>query len=73
MLVMTGLHDSQVQYWEPAKWIAKLRDMKTGNNLLLLQTNMEAGHGGASGRFQKFKEIALEYTFLLNQLNIKDE
>ena len=73
MLVMTGLHDSQVQYWEPAKWVAKLRDMKTGSNILLLKTNMQAGHGGASGRFEKFREIAVEYTFLLDQLNIKDE
>ncbi|GAA4407903.1 oligopeptidase B [Nibrella viscosa] len=66
MLVMTGLHDSQVQYWEPAKWVAKLRTMKTDNNQLLLHTNMEAGHGGASGRFQALKEIALEYAFMLN-------
>ncbi|GAA4468175.1 oligopeptidase B [Nibrella saemangeumensis] len=66
MLVMTGLHDSQVQYWEPAKWVAKLRTLKTDNNQLLLHTNMEAGHGGASGRFQALKEIALEYAFMLN-------
>jgi oligopeptidase B len=72
-LVMTGLHDSQVQYWEPAKWVAKLRDIKTGNNILLLKTNMQAGHGGASGRFEKFREIALEFSFLLDQLNIKDK
>lgn len=65
MLVTTGLHDSQVQYWEPAKWVAKLRDLKTDENLLLLHTNMEAGHGGASGRFEKYKETALEYAFLL--------
>ncbi|MBI9072272.1 MAG: S9 family peptidase [Melioribacteraceae bacterium] len=68
LLVTTGLHDSQVQYWEPAKWIAKLRDLKTDDNMLLLNTNMEAGHGGASGRFQAFKEISLEYAFLLNLL-----
>ena len=66
LLVTTGLHDSQVQYWEPAKWVAKLRAMKTDNNQLLLHTNMEAGHGGASGRFQALKEIALEYAFMLN-------
>ncbi len=66
MLVMTGLHDSQVQYFEPAKWVAKLRDMKTDQNPLLLHTNMEAGHGGASGRFKAYKEISMEYTFLLD-------
>ncbi|WKN41856.1 S9 family peptidase [Tunicatimonas pelagia] len=65
MLVTTGLFDSQVQYWEPAKWVAKLRDKKTDDNLLLLETNMDAGHGGASGRFQRYKETALEYAFLL--------
>jgi Protease II len=65
MLVVTGLHDSQVQYWEPAKWVAKLRDLKTDHNLLLLSTNMDAGHGGASGRFERYKETALEYAFML--------
>lgn len=64
MLVTTGLHDSQVQYFEPAKWVAKLRDMKTDDNILLLKTNMEFGHGGASGRFDYLKDIALEYVFL---------
>ena len=68
MLVTTGLHDSQVQYWEPAKWVAKLRDVKTDDNLLLLQTNMDFGHGGASGRFEQYKETALEYAFLLKLL-----
>ncbi len=72
MLVTTGLHDSQVQYWEPAKWVAKLRDMKTDNNLLLLHTNMDAGHGGASGRFERYKETALEYAFIFNQLGINE-
>ncbi|MEB8345590.1 S9 family peptidase [Flavobacteriaceae bacterium KMM 6898] len=66
MYVITGLHDSQVQYWEPAKWVAKLRTHKTDNNLLLLDINMEAGHGGASGRFESLKEVAKEYTFLLD-------
>ncbi|WP_420574152.1 S9 family peptidase [Kordia sp.] len=72
MLVTTGLHDSQVQYWEPAKWVAKLRDMKTDNNILLLHTNMDAGHGGASGRFESLKEVAEEYAFLLDLENIKE-
>lgn len=66
LLVTTGLHDSQVQYWEPAKWVARLREMKTNNNPILLHTNMDAGHGGASGRFRQFKEIALQYAFLLD-------
>ena len=65
LLVTSGLHDSQVQYWEPTKWVAKLRDQKTDPHTLLLFTNMEAGHGGASGRFNPLKEIALEYAFLL--------
>ncbi|HRO47108.1 S9 family peptidase [Agriterribacter sp.] len=65
MLVTTGLHDSQVQYFEPAKWVAKLRAMKTDDNILLLHTNMDFGHGGASGRFDYLKDIALEYAFLL--------
>ncbi len=71
MLVTTGLHDSQVQYWEPAKWVAKLRVMKTDNNLLFLDTNMEAGHGGASGRFEALKEVAKEYSFLLDLEGIR--
>lgn len=65
LLVTTGLFDSQVQYWEPAKWVAKLRDKKTDDNILLMNTNMEAGHGGASGRFEKYKETALEYAFFM--------
>jgi oligopeptidase B len=65
MLVTTGLHDSQVQYFEPAKWVAKLREYKTDNNKLLLYTNMEAGHGGASGRFKALKDRAREFAFLL--------
>ena len=66
LLVTTGLHDSQVQYWEPAKWVAKLRVTKTNNNPLLLHTNMETGHSGASGRFEHLKEVALVYAFLLD-------
>jgi oligopeptidase B len=64
--VSTGLHDSQVQYWEPAKWVAKLRIMKTNDKKLYLDTNMEAGHGGASGRFESLKEVAKEFSFLLD-------
>lgn len=65
ILVTTGLHDSQVQYWEPAKWVAKLRDIKQGDSLLLLETNMSAGHGGKSGRFNALDDIAREYSFIL--------
>ncbi len=64
ILVTTGLHDSQVQYFEPAKWVAKLRDLKTDKNVLFLKTDMEYGHGGASGRFDYLKDIALEYAFM---------
>lgn len=71
VLITTGYWDSQVQYWEPAKWIAKLRDMKTDNNLLLMYCDMSVGHGGASGRFERFKEVALEYAFLLRLEGIK--
>ena len=72
ILVTTGLHDSQVQYFEPAKWVAKLRDMKTDNNILLLHTNMEFGHGGASGRFDYLKDVALNYAFLFTLEGIKN-
>jgi oligopeptidase B len=72
MLVTTGLHDSQVQYWEPAKWVAKLRVLKTDQNPLLLYTNMDAGHGGASGRFRRYRETALEFAFLLDLCGIKE-
>ena len=66
ILVTTGLHDSQVQYFEPAKWVAKLREMKTGSEVLFLHTNMKFGHGGASGRFDYLKDIALTYAFMFN-------
>jgi oligopeptidase B len=71
MYVSTGLHDSQVQYWEPAKWVAKLRMLKTNDNLLFLNTNMDAGHGGASGRFEALKELAKEFSFLVDLERIK--
>ena len=69
LLITTGYWDSQVQYWEPAKWIAKLRDAKTDSNTLIMDCNMEVGHGGASGRFKRFKEVALSYAFLLHLEN----
>jgi oligopeptidase B len=72
MLVTTGFHDSQVQYWEPAKWVAKLRAMKTDNNKLLLRTNMETGHGGTTGRFKRYEEISQEYAFVLDLAGIKE-
>jgi oligopeptidase B len=72
ILVTTGLHDSQVQYWEPAKWVAKLRDMKTDDNLLLMYCNMDTGHGGASGRFEVYKQTAMEYAFLLYLAGINE-
>ena len=71
MYVSTGLHDSQVQYWEPAKWVAKLRNLKTNDTVLFLNTNMDAGHGGASGRFQALKDLAKEFSFLLDLEKIK--
>ncbi len=72
MLVTTGLHDSQVQYFEPAKWVAKLRALKTDNNILLLDTDMESGHGGASGRFRRYNRTALQYAFFLDLVGIKE-
>lgn len=72
MLVTTGYWDSQVQYWEPAKWVAKLRTLKTDDNRLLLYCNMDVGHGGASGRFSRYKEVAMEYAFLLDLEGIKE-
>lgn len=71
LLVTAGLHDSQVQYWEPAKWVAKLRALKTDRNRLLLRTNLDAGHGGASGRFEQYRETALAYAFLLDLAGVK--
>lgn len=72
LLVTAGLHDSQVQYWEPAKWVAKLRAMRTDNNRLLLQTNMDAGHGGPSGRYQQYKETALMFAFILDLAGVRE-
>jgi len=72
LLVTTGLHDSQVQYWEPAKWVARLRVTKTDRNPLILKTNLEAGHGGASGRFRRLRETAFQYAFILDLAGIKD-
>ena len=72
LLVMTGLHDSQVQYWEPAKWVAKRRAMVDDERRLLFQTNMDAGHGGASGRYRQYRELALQYGFLLDVAGLSD-
>ena len=72
MLVTTGYHDSQVQYFEPAKWVAKLRTLKTDNNPLVFHINMEGGHGGVSGRFRRYRETALEYAFMLDLVGIKE-
>jgi oligopeptidase B len=66
LLVTSGLYDSQVQYWEPAKWVAKLRDCRTNDNRLLLYTDMDSGHGGVSGRYKRYREIAREYAFLID-------
>ena len=72
ILITTGYWDSQVQYWEPAKWVAKLRDMKTDDNLLVFHINMDAGHGGVSGRFRRYRERAMEYAFMLDLMGIKE-
>ncbi len=72
ILITTGYWDSQVQYWEPAKWIAKLRDYRTDDNLLLLQCNMDVGHGGASGRYKRYQELALKYAFLFHLEGIEE-
>ena len=71
MLVTAGLNDPRVGYWEPAKWVAKLRANKTDNNLLLLRTNMGAGHGGASGRYDALREQAIRFAFILSALGIE--
>jgi oligopeptidase B len=70
ILVTTSLQDSQVQYWEPAKWVAKLRAYKTDDNMLLLKTQMQAGHGGVSGRYKRYKEYAFQYAFILDLAGI---
>jgi len=72
MLVETSLHDSQVMYWEPAKYVAKLRTLKTDSNPLLLKTIMEAGHGGASGRYDALREVAFTYAFILEQVGLAE-
>ena len=71
MLVKTSLNDSQVMYWEPAKYVARLRTLKTDTNPLLLKTNMAAGHGGSSGRYDRLREIAFDYSFMLWQMGIE--
>ena len=71
ILVLAGLTDPRVTWWEPAKWVAKLRELKTDNNRLLLKTNLDAGHGGASGRFRRHQETAFSYVFLLDLVGIK--
>ena len=72
-LVTTGYWDSQVQYWEPAKWVAKLREMKTDKNPLLMYCNMDTGHGGASGRFRRLRETAMEYAFILDLAGLGED
>ncbi|MFC1760434.1 prolyl oligopeptidase family serine peptidase, partial [Candidatus Neomarinimicrobiota bacterium] len=67
-----GLNDKNVVYWEPTKWVAKLRDLKTDNNPLLLSINMEYGHGGASGRFEQYKEMVMKYAFILDLLALPE-
>ena len=72
MYVSTGLWDSQVQYWEPAKWVARLRQRKTDDHPLVLRTDMHAGHGGKSGRYRKLQQIAEKYAFVLYQLGVEN-
>jgi oligopeptidase B len=71
ILVKTSFHDSQVMYWEPAKYVAKLRTVDRGTNVVLLEVNMNAGHGGSSGRYDYLKETAFDYAFLLTQLGVE--
>ena len=73
MLVTAGLNDPRVTYWEPAKWVALLRDVKTDDNVLLMKTNMGAGHGGQSGRWNSLRETAAEYAFILWQMGMAEE
>ena len=72
LLITAGLNDPRVQYWEPAKWVAKLRTYKTDDNVLIFKTNMGAGHGGASGRYNYLKEIAFDYAFIFDMLEIRE-
>jgi oligopeptidase B len=72
MLITGGLNDPRVQYWEPAKWAAKIRDYKTDSNILVLKTNMGAGHGGASGRYDRIKEMAFEYSFVIDKIGTRE-
>ncbi|HSH00119.1 MAG TPA: prolyl oligopeptidase family serine peptidase, partial [candidate division Zixibacteria bacterium] len=72
ILITAGLNDPRVQYWEPAKWTAKLRALKTDDNVLLLKTEMGAGHGGSSGRYDYLKDVAFEYAFVLDRLGITE-
>ena len=72
ILVTTGLHDSQVQYWEPAKWVARLRDRKTDDNLLVLKTDMSAGHSGKTGRFRRIEDTTLYYAFFMGLEGIRE-
>ena len=71
LMITSGLHDSQVQYFEPAKWVARLRDRRTDDNRLIMYTNMEAGHGGASGRYEAYRETAQEFAFLVDLAGIE--
>ena len=73
MFIGTGLWDSQVQYWEPAKYVARLRDLNTSSAPVLFRTNMDAGHGGKSGRFRRYRELAEMYAFMLDQLGVGDD